>query len=65
MSQYSKFFVAAAGAVVLIGDALLGGVFFSQEIETAVISLLTALSVYAVPNTPPPGAPTERFPNPA
>lgn len=54
MGQYSKFFVAAAGAVVLIGDMLLGGVFFSEQVEQSVIALLTALSVYGVPNTPAP-----------
>lgn len=53
MSNYRKFLVAAAGAVVLIGDAFFAnGVFFSEDIEGAVIALLTAVGVYAFPNTP-------------
>jgi hypothetical protein len=50
VSKYRKFLVAAAGAVVLVGDVFLGGVFFSLEIETSLVGLLTALSVYQVPN---------------
>ena len=53
MARYSKFLVAAAGAVVLIGDVFLGGVFLSEDIEAAIISLLTALAVYQVRNAPP------------
>jgi hypothetical protein len=53
MSKYRKFIVAATGAVVIIGDVFFAnGVLFSEGIETSVIALLTAISVYGVSNTP-------------
>ena len=49
IARYKKFIVAAAGAAVLILGAALGE---QSEVYQAVVSILTALGVAAVPNRP-------------
>lgn len=59
MSQYRKLIVALVGALVMVGVEVFG---WSQlagmedSIVTAVVTLLTAAGVWAVPNTTTPTA---------
>lgn len=52
MQEYNKLFVAVIGAVVAI--LATAGIDIAPEISTAVVTLLTALAVFLVPNEPGP-----------
>jgi len=57
MSKYRKVIVAIVGALVLILSEKAGLeqlVGMEDEIVNAIITLLTAAGVWAVPNSPPP-----------
>lgn len=47
IGKYRKVIVAAVGLAVVVADQFLG---VGNEVSTAIISLGTALGVYAVPN---------------
>lgn len=51
LAHYRKFLVAIAGAIVVTAASFWG---IGSPIVEAIISLLTALGVYAVPNKPLP-----------
>ena len=53
MSRFAKFIVALSGAVAIIADAMADGVFTSQETESIVLALVSALFVFLVPNKQP------------
>lgn len=55
MQRFNKFFVAAAGVVALIADAMVDGVFTSQETETIALAIVSAIFVFLVPNKPAQG----------
>jgi hypothetical protein len=48
VAKYRKFIVALVGAAVLIAGAALGE---QSEEYQAIVTVLTSLGVYAVPNT--------------
>lgn len=51
MSEYSKAIVAIVGAVVAVLAA--AGINVDPAVSTAVVTLLTALAVYWIPNVDP------------
>lgn len=62
MSRYAKFLVALIPVAItllqLFSDAFGDGVVTTEEWVQLGIALLTALGVYAIPNRPPAGRPS-------
>lgn len=52
MKAYSKFLVAFAGAASIFVSAMEDGIFTSQETESIVLALVSAIFVFLVPNKP-------------
>lgn len=50
MSKYAKFFVAASGVLVVLGEALSDGSVSGQEGLSLIVAVGVALGVYRVPN---------------
>lgn len=61
MSRYAKFFIALLGAVGAWGATawINDNQFTVDEYFGLMLALATAFGVYQVPNTPPPGEPSD------
>lgn len=63
MSRYSKFLIALVPVLLaglkVLSDALGDGVVSTQEGLAVAVAALTAAAVYAVPNKPPAGEPSD------